>query len=237
MRNLTRFYWSGENLGEGKHLSLQGEAHHKLAHVLRAKIGDGVLLFNGQDGEWQAQVTALEKRSVCVEILKQVRSSERDPSLGLAFCLIKPSPLEWMLEKATELGVTDIYPLVSDRTVVRHLKVDKLHILLKESTEQCGRLQPPTLYPVQSLAGFLQQRPSPLGWAYEGRTAPLMRDFPQKDHALPTVWLIGPEGGFSESEVDSLRQSSAVHPVTLGPHILRAETAAVAALAQAVAWR
>ncbi|QQR69478.1 MAG: 16S rRNA (uracil(1498)-N(3))-methyltransferase [Alphaproteobacteria bacterium] len=218
------------DLSEGASLPL-GETHdHYLRHVLRRQLNDTVFLFNGRDGEWQSHIHSLDKKGGALLVESRAREQSVAVPLGLAFALIKRSPCEWMIEKASELGVTELWPLTMQRSAVHDANIARLQAIATESAEQCGRLDVPVVHPVQSLEKFLKTAPTgqSIFFAAESGQARPLRDVMNMQ---PALFLIGPEGGFSEQEHVLLRRIDQVIPISLGRNILRAETAALTCLA------
>ena len=219
-----------------------------LTGVMRLGPGDHLLVFNGRDGEWQAVVTEVTKRSCRLAPQAQTRPQTPPADIELVMALIKRGPLELVVEKATELGIGQIRLITTRRTNADHTNVSRLNAIAREAAEQCERLDVPEIAGPDKLdrlletwpngrrllfcdeAGSDQRHPDPTGGnrARAGLFALNSTD--------PAPWsiLVGPEGGFDPAERDRLLQHPAVTPVTLGPLILRAETAAIAAL---VLWQ
>jgi 16S rRNA (uracil1498-N3)-methyltransferase len=239
----------------------EGQAHY-LLHVMRARAGDRVSLFNGRDGEWLAHIAEISKRVCSLECERQVVPQTEVPDIWLCFAPIKKTPADYVMQKATELGVRVLQPVFTRRTIVSRVNLDRMRANAVEAAEQSGRLSvPETREPLtfdKLLAAWPQERR--LFFCDEGGDArplaealrnppPLMEDSgemlsasPAREVAVaPAAILTGPEGGFDPSERDALRTQLFVTPVSLGPRILRADTAALAALAiwQAVRgdWR
>lgn len=221
-------------------LELTGSQLHYLRHVLRLSQGSEVLLFNGQDGEWEAILQQYTKHAGILVSREKIREQTQEKELILICVLIKPNRLELLIEKATELGVTKIIPVVSDYCSVRKMNMDRLRMHAIEAAEQSNRLTVPEIQEPQLLRAIIGQYPSSILWADESRenTQSLFETLSQ--HKVSTI-LIGPEGGFSEKERDYLREQEKILAIHLGPLILRAETAGIAVLAavQAIAgaWR
>ena len=225
-------------LGEGKTLTTTAEQHRYLTGVMRLAVGDAILVFNGTDGEWRAELSNVGKRDSVLTVTDRTRPQAASPDLELVLALIKRTPLEWAVEKATELGVRRIRLVTTRRTNADHTNVSRLHLLATEAAEQCGRLDVPEIVAPQPLAQVLDTWPAdrPLIFCDEtlsgnGTPAPTGSDGAQS--AAPKGSggvLIGPEGGFDPAETARLRTHPAVLPKSLGPRILRAETAVVAAL-------
>ena len=207
-----------------------GQAHY-LRTVMRRAAGDPVLLFNGRDGEWIARIDADGRQGVRLEVEHQVRTQVPEPGPSLLFGPIRRPRLELLVEKATELGAAALVPLRLRRAVVDRLNPERLRAIAIEAAEQSGRLTLPELRPLASLEHALTRRPAGrlvfVGDPTGGGT-PLAEAI--TTHGAGDL-LIGPEGGFAPEELDVLTASPGVVLVSLGPLVLRAETAALAGLA------
>jgi len=227
----ARLHVTGD-LGKGVAVSLnEGQAHY-LLHVLRARGGNRVLLFNGRDGEWQAEITQVSKRGVTATCLKQAQPQAGTPDIWLAFAPVKKTPSDYLVQKAAELGVSVLQPVFTRRTIVSRINQERMVANAIEAAEQSGRLSVPEIREATSLDKLLASWPKGrrLFFCDEGGEAgPLA----EAAHGVsgPAAILTGPEGGFDPSEREMLRVLPFVTPVTLGPRILRADTAALAALA------
>ncbi len=230
MQSIRLFFTSPLQPG----LAVQGsEAQaHYLANVMRRATGDEVLLFNGTDGEWRARITELTRKRASFEPLSQTRQQRPEPDTWLCFALLKRTKTDLVIEKATELGVSRIQPVITARTQADHVNLDRLRAIAIEAAEQCERLAVPEIPPPKTLAQMIAGWPPErrLFIADERRTAPLLRQ-----NSAPSALLIGPEGGFTEAELVSIGANHHVTRVSLGAHILRAETAAIAGLALLIA--
>lgn len=226
-------------LGPGTTVRLEGKAAHYLTNVLRLGMGAELLLFDGTSGEWRAAIANQAKKALDLTIVEQTRQPETLPEVTLAFAPIKRAPLEWLVEKATELGAARLQPVVTRRTVVERMNPERLRLIAIEAAEQCGRTRLPVLAEPLPLATFLQQPNGHLLFADETGGAPLATTAAALGSG-PATLLIGPEGGFMPEEREAILAAGA-HGVSLGPRILRAETAALAALsvhmASAGDWR
>jgi 16S rRNA (uracil1498-N3)-methyltransferase len=224
----TRLYVTAD-LGEGVAVALDDGQNHYLLHVLRAKTGNLVSLFNGRDGEWLAQINA-GKRAATATCLGRTREQAGVPDLWLAFAPVKKTPADYLVQKAAELGVSVLLPVFTRRTIVTRVNLERMAANAIEAAEQSERLTVPDVREPMNfeklLAGWPKERR--LYFCDEGGDAqPLTR----VAQGGPAAILTGPEGGFDPSERDALRALPFVTPVTLGPRILRADTAALAALA------
>lgn len=222
----------------------EAQAHY-LAGVLRRNPGDGVLLFNGEDGEWRATITALSRRGGEAAVLARTRAQGAEPGPVLVAPVLRRDTTEWMVEKATELGAAAILLTTSMRSAVTRTNPDRLTAIATEAAEQCGRLTVPRIDAPKPLERRLADWPAELRLVVcdeTGASPPLasvLAGLPPA--AFPPAVLVGPEGGFAPDELDRLRDLPFSLPASLGPRTLRAETAALAGLAlvQALAgdWR
>ncbi|QCB56341.1 16S rRNA (uracil(1498)-N(3))-methyltransferase [Sphingopyxis sp. PAMC25046] len=208
--------------------AIDGAAAHYLLGVMRLKAGDPVLLFDNRSGEWLAVVADAAKRSLMLRIERQTRPIERVPDLWLCFAPVKKARLDWIIEKATELGVARLQPVITERTIVERVKSERIEAQIIEACEQCGRTALPELAPPVKLPQLLKAWPSEraLLFADEAGGVPLA----DVAAPAPAAILTGPEGGFTDRERELLTAHAAVRRIALGPRILRAETAAMAAV-------
>jgi len=229
-KSLPRLFVGGP-LGPGISLELGGGQANYLGNVMRLKSGDEVLLFDGASGEWLARVADVGKKRIILSVERKSREQEPVPDCWLAFAPVKRSQTDWLVEKATELGAARLIPVMTRRTVAERVKLDRLEAIAIEAAEQCGRTLLPEIAEPLPLARFLERRDAgrSLYFADEGGGEPAAAAFVPG----PAVILTGPEGGFTDDERASVRAAANAVPISLGPRILRAETAALAALA---AW-
>lgn len=237
-------------LAAGAELRLPAEAAHYLGRVLRLEPGAGLRLFNGRDGEWQAELVAIGRREAVLRAQALLRPQHPAAGPVLAFAPIRRQRLDWLLEKAVELGAGRLQPVITRFAQARELRADRAAALAREAAEQCERLDVPAVAAPQPLPAFLAAWPAeaPLlfcdealaghdreggsgGEAGAGTAALLavLRNRPAA--APPPALLVGPEGGFAPEERAAIRAHPAARALDLGPLILRAETAALAALA------
>ncbi|CAN7564057.1 16S rRNA (uracil(1498)-N(3))-methyltransferase [Phenylobacterium sp. LjRoot225] len=220
------------DLASGAGLALDEGQSRYLAAVMRLSPGDELLVFNGRDGEWRAQVASVGKRAVTVAVEAQARPQATGPDLDLVIALVKRARLETIVEKAAELGARRVQPVITERTNADHTRVDRLRAIAVEASEQTGRLDvPEVLKPVrlEKLIGGWQAGRQLLFCDEAGDAAPALAALKGQRDA-PWAILIGPEGGFSPKEREMLRAQTFATPATLGPRILRADTAAISAL-------
>ena len=224
--------WVLDDLAAGTMVEPDRDQAHYLVNVMRLAPGAELALFNGRDGEWRATVSEASKRGCRLIVATQLRPQQAPPDLDLIVALVKRARLETIVEKAAELGARRVRLAITERTNADHTKVARLQAIAVEAAEQTGRLDVPEVLEPQKLDRLLDD----LG---EGRRLMFCDEAgdaaPAKD-ALAAVggasWavLVGPEGGFSPGERDRIRAVANVTPVTLGPRILRADTAAISAM-------
>jgi 16S rRNA (uracil1498-N3)-methyltransferase len=205
----------------------EGQAHYVM-NVMRRSVGEPVILFNGRDGEWAARITSLSRKTVTFEPDTQRRIQAAEPDCWLVFALLKRTKTDLVVEKATELGVSRILPVITARTQADHVNLDRLRAIAIEAAEQCERLAVPEIAAPANLPALLAAWPTArtLFMADERRDAPVAQ--PARG---PSALLVGPEGGFTDAEVAAIGANQHVTRVSLGARILRAETAAIAGLA------
>lgn len=216
-----------ETLAAGATLTLEGPPANYLANVLRLGPGAGVKLFDDRTGEWLAEIGEAGRKRVSLTVTRRLRGREPVPDLWLLFAPIKRGRIDWLAEKATELGVARLVPVLTRRTVVDRLNLDRLRAHIVEAAEQCERTALTELAEPQKLGALLA------GWPAE-RTLIFADEAGGETLAAapgPAAILIGPEGGFTDEERSAIRALPQARPVTLGPRILRADTAALAAVA------
>ena len=212
-------------------LTLSGPQAHYLNSVMRMKAGDPVKLFDGISGEWLAVALDVARRDVTLDVQQQLSPLEHVPDLWLCAAPLKKGRVDWMAEKACELGVARLVPVITRRTVVDKPNTDRLAAHMVEAAEQCGRTALPDVADPVKLTALLRDWPAGrhLFFADEQGGAPAaeaMRAAPG-----PAAILIGPEGGFDVDERTAIRELAQAIPIALGPRILRADTAAAAAIA------
>lgn len=229
-RSAPRLFVS-QRLAEGETIALDGPQAHYLGKVMRVAAGDAVILCDNQTGEWVARVAQAGKRDVVLTVETCLRPREDVPDLWLCPALLKKQAYDWVLEKATELGVAQIRPVITRRCVADKLNPERAEAIITEAAEQCARTALPTLAPPARLDALLRDWPQTrtLFFADEQGGAPAREAFAA--HCGPSALLIGPEGGFDEAERAAIRAHPRARAITLGPRILRGETAAVAATA------
>ena len=218
-------------LGADGVVSVEGAQAHYLATVMRMGAGDQLLLFDGVSGEWLAEILDAGRKRVTLVVRQPTRAQEAVPDLTLAFAPIKKARVDWLVEKAVELGVARLQPVVTQRTIVDKLNLERMRAHIIEAAEQCARTSLASIDAPLKLDAFLRGLDGgrALYFADETGGAPATSAFVPG----PATILIGPEGGFTLEEAAAIRAVSNVTAISLGPRILRAETAALAAVA---AW-
>lgn len=219
-----------DRLGEGARLTIEGNPAHYLSRVMRIAQGDAVIVCDDATGEWATRVLDAGKRHVTLEVAERLRPREEVPDLWLCPALLKKDRFDLVLEKATELGAARIQPVVTRRCVADKLNLDRARTIATEAAEQCARTALPEIAEPVKLDALLRDWP--------GDRVLFFADEAGGEHAAdafcyhdgPAAILIGPEGGFDEAERASIRAHPAARPISLGPRILRGETAAIAAL-------
>ncbi len=228
----TRLYVTAD-LGEGVAVTLDEGQTHYLLHVLRARAGNLISLFNGRDGEWLAEIAEAGKRGVTATCRKQTAGQHGTPDIWLAFAPVKKTPSDYLVQKAVELGVSVLQPVFTRRTIVTRINEERMAANAVEAAEQSERLTVPEIRAGVSFDKLLASWPTErrLLFCDEGGDAKAMTQAARESRGGPTGILTGPEGGFDPAERAAVRALPFVVPVSLGPRILRADTAALAALA------
>ncbi len=224
-----------QSLTIGTSLMLEPEQAHYLGNVMRQAAGDHVLLFNGIDGEWRARIDAIRKDRCTIVVEKQTRKQTAEPALTLVFAPLKRDTTNLVIEKATELGATVLQPVFTERSNTLRLNLDRFVAIAREAAEQCERLSVPEIRPPQPLYSLLNTwDPAQTLHAAIERSG----SSPPSRLVAGSALLVGPEGGFTQAELDVMRRTPFVESVGLGPRILRAETACIVGLAllQAASW-
>lgn len=222
-----------EPLAEGAVLRLDDKPAHYLLHVLRLPAGAEVRLFNGESGEFAAVLEDRSKHAVSLRIKARTRAPSPIPDLTLVFAPLKRGPTDLVIEKATELGVAAIQPVFTAFTVAETVRLERWEAIAREAAEQCERLTVPALREPVPFARLLGEWPAERRLLFADARAPGLVSPAEAlaDNPNATALLIGPEGGFDPREVHALAAHPAAKGVTLGPRVLRAETAVIAGLA------
>ncbi len=208
---------------------LSKEHGHYVANVMRLKIGSCINFFN-KDGEWESEITLIQKDKVEVKFTKKIKQANNSSKIELAICLVKKTPMETILQKSTELGVSKITPIVSERTEVKDLNYERARKIVIEATEQSNQLNPPEISEVKKLKDFLKNLDSStkLLFADVNSQNVLKNDNIKKGGSLSV--LIGPEGDFSPAERESILKVPDVKSFTISKNILRSDTAVITAI-------
>jgi 16S rRNA (uracil1498-N3)-methyltransferase len=220
------------DLAQGVAVALDHGQSHYLTSVMRRAVGDAVLVFNGRDGEWRASIEVAGKRGAILRPVAQERTQAFGPDLELLIALVKRTRVETIVEKAAELGARRVRLVITERTNAERARIDRLCAIATEAAEQTGRLDVPEIVEPVKLAKLIEawEEGRRLLFCDEaGDARPVLEAL---EGAPPAPWaiLIGPEGGFSPTERQALRNLNYATPATLGPRILRADTAAISAL-------
>jgi len=227
MSNIRLFH--PENIIENTTGLLSKEHTHYVVNVMRLKRGSNINFFN-KNGEWLSEIVFLDRDRVEVKFLNKIKEPNTTSNIELAICLVKKSPMETILQKATELGVSKIIPIVSERTEVKELNFERANRIVVEATEQSNQLIPPQISEITKLKDFLKD--------LSGSSKLLFADVNSKDNLKSKVLeeaktlsvLIGPEGDFSPSERELILANSHVVSFTISKNILRSDTAVISAI-------
>ena len=212
-------------------LAIDGPAAHYLVGVMRTAVGDPVKLFDDRTGEWLALAAEVGKRRLTLDITERLRMREPVPDLWLVAAPLKKGRVDWMAEKACELGVARLQPVLTRRTVVDKPNTERLRAHMIEAAEQCGRTAIPEVAEPVKLAALLANWPADRALFFADETGGEPALAAMRARPGPAAVLIGPEGGFDPEERDAIRAAPGAVGLSLGPRILRADTAAAAAVA------
>lgn len=215
------------SLSEGQDVVLSREQAHYLFGVMRQKLGGHVLLFNGRDGEWRATVKEAGKRNGVLECEEKVRPQSNVPDIWLLFAPVKKARTDFIVEKAVEMGVRRITPVFTEFTNSERIRPDRLRAIATEAAEQSRRLCVPSIDEGVKLDRVIGDWPSDRALLFANETE---NKLGLRGLSLPIGVLVGPEGGFSTTEIARILAKPNAMSVSLGPRILRADTAAIAAL-------
>jgi 16S rRNA (uracil1498-N3)-methyltransferase len=231
-------------LAAGVSVALDSESVHRLRNVLRLAAGATIAAFNERDGEWLCRIDALRRSHGALKAIEQRRAPDPGPDVWLVFAPIKRARLDWLVEKATELGVSTLVPVMTARTQSERINRERLRVIAIAAAEQSERVSLPEIRPEVPLVRLLADWPADRRLVLcdeSGGGEPIADALAGVEPAHPAAVFTGPEGGFAETELDALGKLSIVTRIGLGPRVLRAETAGLAALAvyQAIAgdWR
>ncbi len=221
----------GQKLADGLEVTIEGQQAHYLGKVMRVGAGDAVVLCDDATGEWACETVDVGKRKVVLRATQQLRPREEVPDFWLCAALLKKDRFDMVLEKATELGVARIQPVITRRCVADKLNLERARSIVTEAAEQCARTALPEIAEPVKLDALLRDWPEEraMFFADELGGDGAAQKFSQL--APPAALLVGPEGGFDDAERASVRAHRAAHPISLGPRILRGETAAISGIA------
>ncbi|MDB5737271.1 MAG: ribosomal methyltransferase RsmE [Sphingomonas bacterium] len=217
-------------LSEGAEVALDSAQANYLLNVMRLKAGDGVRCFDDRTGEWAAEIATTGKRDARLRMVAHLKPREAVPDLWLLAAPIKRQRIDWLAEKACELGVDRFVPVITRRTIVERLNPERLRAHMIEAAEQCGRTALPTLGEAVKLPALLRDWPPTRTLFFADETGGLPFADAAQAQPGPAAILIGPEGGFMAEEREAIRALPQAVGISLGPRILRAETAALAAV-------
>ena len=227
MSNIRLFY--PEILSLNLNSKLEKSQSHYVNKVMRIKVNETFSLFNS-GGEWEAKVKEITKGIVEFIVTKQLRHKENSKEIWLAFSPIKSNYFNFMIQKATELGVTKFFPIIFDRTVVRKINKDRLQKIIVEASEQSNRINVPLIEKPQNLKKFLSENKDKIDLIFTDLNSENEKFDTKKLTNKPICLIIGPEGDFSESEREEVLSFDGVKPIKINKNILRAETAAISAI-------
>ncbi len=225
MSNIRLFF--SDTLSANMIDKLDRDQSHYLSKVMRVKENEVFSLFN-KEGEWEAKILGISKNIVEFKIIKQLRQKEITKELWLAFSPIKSNYQNFMLQKATELGVTKFLPIIFDRTVVRKINKDRLEKIVIEASEQSNRINVPNIEDAQDLNSFLKKNSMDL--IFTDLNSNINKVDKLKFTDKPVCIIIGPEGDFSEAEREKILSFKGVQPIKINENILRSETAVISAI-------
>ena len=230
MSSTIRLYFS-DKIQSNLSSHLTKEQTHYLRDVMRLKTGDKLSIFNTQ-GEWNAIIESYDKNETKIKIMEKVRDKNNEKNIWLAFSPIKQNPLNFVIQKGTELGVQKFIPILSERTVVREINIERVKKIIIESSEQSNRISVPEINKPESLKNFLSQFPKKASLIFcdINSTENSLKNILKKNIEEPVCVLIGPEGDFSENERKMIIDLNQTHSISLTKNILKAETAALSAI-------
>jgi len=234
LRRAPRLFVAAD-LRAGEVFTVSADQAHYLQHVMRLRAGSALRLFNGRDGEWRGNIGVLSKRLTEITAVEKIRSQKTEPDLWLCCAPIKKMHFDTMIEKATELGVGAVKPVLTAHTQIREVNVERCHAIAIEAAEQSERLNVPVVEKPIALPELIASWPKDrmlIVCAELGAAMPVQEVFasPALKSTVKTAIMTGPEGGFAAEEFEKLRKVPGVVFIRLGPRILRADTAAIAAL-------
>ncbi len=220
-----------ETLSAAREIVLTREQAHYLTGVLRLGAGDAVRAFNGRDGEWLSYLATVSKKSVSLRCEKLVAEAKLPPDIDYIFAPLKHARLDYVVQKATELGARRLRPVMTSRTVAERVNLDRMRANVIEAAEQCNLVHVPEVLEPEKLEKILATWEKGRSLVYCDETKADVNPLESlRTLKTPSAVLVGPEGGFTDDEKKLLKSQSFVVPISLGPRIMRADTAAIAAL-------
>ena len=226
MSNIRLFY--PKNIIENSTILLSKEHTHYVANVMRMKRGSNINFFN-KDGEWLSEIIFLDKNRIEIKFINKIKEPSKLINIELAICLVKKAPMETVLQKATELGVSKIVPIVSDRTEIKELNLERANKIVIEATEQSNQMSPPEISKVTKLKDYIEALESKILFFADVNSSNKLEPKSFKS-GITNCILIGPEGDFSPSERELILKKSNVIPFSLSKNILRTDTAVISAI-------
>ena len=221
-RHIPRIYYDNrENINDNKELILPNRWNNHLINVFRIKIYNEIIIYNEEYGEWLCSITSINKNKVLVKCNKLLRYYKSNINASLAFCLIKYDNIKLIIEKCTELGITDFYPLISSYTQFNKINIDKLNLIAIQASEQSERLDVPTIHNICNINDFINNLPRNIKW-YSAIERTSSNNIIINNNV---GFIVGPEGGFSEKEKQLL--NSKTMQISISKNVLRAETACI----------
>ena len=228
-----RLYFPGK-LSLEDPVKLENKQVHYLINVMRKKIDDSIVVFNSVNGEYLAKISEIYKNTIIIDIIKKTRDVIIENDIWLLFAPVKKSPTEYIVQKATELGVSKIIPVITERTITKNLNLKRMQDIAIESSEQCERITIPEVCAVKKLKDLIPNWDNDRIIFFCDETIrnndAVKIDFQNLSTKSFGAILVGPEGGFSTNETNYLREKKFIRPIDLGPRILRSDTAVIAAL-------
>lgn len=224
--------WVNQNLAFGKNIVLNSDQSHYLSNVMRCSNGEMITCFNASDGEFVCQISKINKSATTLVVNEQTRTPGKEGDIWLIFTPLKKDKTDFVIEKAVELGVARIIPVITSRTNSHNIKIERYSAQAIEAAEQCGRLSVPEINQPIELDNLLSSwdKNRILYFADERRIGKSAAESFRINSSTQSAVLIGPEGGFSDDEAALISKQRFVQNIKLGPRVLRAETAALAAL-------
>ena len=215
-------------------VKLEKKQVHYLINVMRKKIDDSILVFNSVNGEFLAKISEIYKNTIIVDIIKKIRDVKIENDIWLLFAPVKKSPTEYIVQKATELGVSKIIPVITERTITKNFNLKRMQDIAIESSEQCERITIPEVCAVKKLKDLIPNWDNDRIIFFCDETIRnndvIKINFQNLSTKSFGAVLVGPEGGFSKNETNYLREKKFIRPIDLGPRILRSDTAVIASL-------